>query len=231
MLNVHIEHRLWTTEGSTRLRVNTSVEAGELLCLFGPSGSGKTTLLRILAGLQRPDAGQITFEGQPWLDVVQGLHVDARHRHCGFMFQDYALFPNMTVEAQLRFAQREKSDSAVRELLDVFDLSAFAHRKPSRLSGGQKQRVALARALASQPRLLLLDEPLSALDEALRVSLQEAIRTAHCFFHGVTLLVSHDPEEVARLADSVLLFEHGETRKVPLSEAPLFTVPGNPTLM
>jgi molybdate transport system ATP-binding protein len=128
----------------------------------------------------------------------------------GFMFQDYALFPNMSVESNIRFAQKEKDQSKVDELLELFDIQSLKCQKPNQLSGGQKQRVALARALAGKPDVLMLDEPLSALDFEMRLALQNEIRKAHCLLHTTTLMVSHDVHEVISLASAVIFIKNGK---------------------
>lgn len=193
-----------TAEGLAELRINTVLEKGELVCLYGPSGSGKTTLLRLLAGLNKPKQGLITCNDEVWCDTENRVFVSPQQRRTGLMFQDYALFPTMSVEKQLRYAQLHKDEALVDELLELFGLKMLAKRKPHQLSGGQKQRVALARALASKPTLLLLDEPLSALDRDMKRALQEEIRKAHHLLGSVTLLVSHDLDEIETLSTSVL---------------------------
>jgi molybdate transport system ATP-binding protein len=219
MLTIDIRHPMLTAEGQTELQANLVLEPGELVCLFGPSGCGKTTLLRIISGLSKPKHGRIIFDDQVWCDTNSKTFVSARLRRTGLMFQDYALFPNMSVAKQLRYAQSVRDDEAVDSLLKIFGLQALADRKPHLLSGGQKQRVALARALASKPTLLMLDEPLSALDLAMKYSLQDAIRQAHKMLGSVTLLVSHDADEIISLATSVLMLKpHQKVEKLDVSE-------------
>ncbi|MBB5192919.1 molybdate transport system ATP-binding protein [Silvimonas terrae] len=185
------------------LDIHTDLPKGGCLALYGPSGVGKTTLLRVLAGLQQPQRGSVLFDGKPWLDTDQRLLVPPRSRRVGFVFQDFALFPNMTVEGNLAFAQ-PRPDAARRAYwLALTGMTAYAQRSPRELSGGQMQRVALARALASEPQLLLLDEALSALDSRLRADLQDALADILAETHLTTVLVSHDPGEVFRLATQV----------------------------
>jgi molybdate transport system ATP-binding protein len=210
MLKINIEREMLTSEGTTTLKVDTQIDQNELLCLFGHSGSGKTTLMRILAGLNKPDRGYVEFDGQVWFDSDKKINLPPQQRNTGYMFQDYALFPNMTVRKNIEFAQREKNNGEVEILLSLFGLETLQKQSPQKLSGGQKQRVALARALASKPRLLLLDEPLSALDYEMRLTLQEEIIKAHELLNSVTLLVSHDIKEVKKLATSVILLKNGE---------------------
>lgn len=210
MLKIDVQHAMLTSEGKITLEVCANIEAHELMCLFGHSGAGKTTLLRILAGLTSPDKGCIVFGETVWFDAEKKINLSPRQRNVGFMFQDYALFPNMTVEGNIHFAQKEKDQDAVEELLGLFGLQTLKKQKPNQLSGGQKQRVALARALAARPAILMLDEPLSALDLEMRMALQDEIRQAHRLLKTVTLLVSHDINEVMNLASFVLFLKNGK---------------------
>lgn len=209
MLKIDIEREMLTSEGKNLLKVDLEIAENELLCLFGHSGAGKTTLLRILAGLFNPDRGFISFSGQVWYDSAKKINLSPQQRNVGYMFQDYALFPNMTVRKNIEFAQKTRNAEEVDTLLSHFGLEALQKQYPAKLSGGQKQRVALARALAAKPNLLLLDEPLSALDEEMRQSLQDEILKAHELLNSVTLLVSHDKDEVRKLATSVILLRNG----------------------
>lgn len=209
VIYIDVEKRILTANGPMNLVVQTTIPAGELVALFGESGAGKTTILRILAGLVTPDKGMIKFGKTVWFDSEKQIDVAPQNRNISLMFQDYALFPNMTVEQNIQFAQPEKNQSTVNELLALFGLSEFSKRKPTGLSGGQKQRVALARALARKPRLLLLDEPLSALDAEMRNALQVEIAQTHQLFGVTTIIVSHDLNEVFRLATQVLCIENG----------------------
>jgi len=213
MLNINIQHAMLTSEGKKTLEVNTEIETQELLCLFGHSGAGKTTLLRILAGLTKPDKGRIVFDDTVWFDSDKKINLPPQKRNVGFMFQDYALFPNMSVERNISFAQKEKDTAEVEKLISLFDLQSLKKQKPDKLSGGQKQRVALARALAAKPTLLMLDEPLSALDWDMRTELQDEIIKAHLLLNTVTLLVSHDIQEVHKVASSVMMLKNGEVIK------------------
>jgi len=213
MLHINIQHAMLTSEGTKTLEVNTEIETQELLCLFGHSGAGKTTLLRILAGLTKPDKGRIVFDDTVWFDSDKKINLPPQKRNVGFMFQDYALFPNMSVEKNISFAQKEKDMDEVEKLISLFDLQSLKKQKPDKLSGGQKQRVALARALAAKPTLLMLDEPLSALDWDMRTELQDEIIKAHLLLNTVTLLVSHDIQEVHKVASSVIMLKNGEVIK------------------
>ena len=156
VIRIAIDKMMHTAHGQLKLSVNTSVELGELVALFGESGAGKTTILRILAGLTTPDKGYIRFGDTVWFDSEKRINLLPQQRNISFMFQDYALFPNMTVEQNIRFAQPVRNETEIKELLGIFGLSEFDKRKPNGLSGGQKQRVALARAMARKPQLLLI---------------------------------------------------------------------------
>ncbi len=214
VIYVNIEKMMFTANGKMNLVVDTNIEMGEMIALFGPSGAGKTTLLRILAGLTVPNKGIVKFGDNVWFDSDKGINIAPQKRCISFMFQDYALFPNMTVEQNIQFAQSHKNEKTTSELLSIFGLSEFRKRKPYGLSGGQKQRVALARALARKPLLLLLDEPLSALDAEMRSALQNEILQAHQLLNATTIMVSHDLNEVFRLASSVLSIENGKIQRI-----------------
>ena len=211
MLELHLTKPLHTAQGPATFDVRLSVPPSALLAVYGPSGAGKTTLLRLLAGLDRPTSGYLRVAGETWSDHARGLWLPPQRRSVGFVFQDYALFPNMTVRENLEFAlPNQQNSSLVAELLDMVGLSELAGRRPAALSGGQQQRVALARALARQPKLLLLDEPLAALDAPTRLRLQDALAAAHHRFQLTTLLVSHDDAEIRRLATHVVALDQGQ---------------------
>jgi putative spermidine/putrescine transport system ATP-binding protein len=185
------------------------VEDGEFLTLLGPSGSGKTTLLNIIAGLTPPSSGRVEIDGR---DVT---NVHTRHRGLGMVFQNYALMPHMTVFDNVAFPLRTRRirESEIRtrvsDVLEVVNLRNFAARKPHELSGGQQQRVAIARCLVYKPQLILMDEPLGALDKKLREQLQLEIKRLHSDF-GVTIIyVTHDQEEALALSDRIVLMNHG----------------------
>lgn len=209
LIEIDIEKMMVTANGPVNLAVRTVVREGELVAIFGSSGTGKTTLLRIIAGLIKPDRGLVKIGDSVLFDSEKQINIAPQNRNISLMFQDYALFPNMTVEQNIQFAQPVKNSKAVDELLSVFGLAELRKRKPNGLSGGQKQRVALARALARKPQLLLLDEPLSALDADMRTKLQDEIAHAHLLSGATTLLVSHDLNEVFRLASHVVCIENG----------------------
>jgi len=212
VLDFHLTKALHTAAGPRTLDVRLTLAPGELVAFSGPSGAGKTTLLRMLAGLTRPDGGFLQADGHTWYDQASRQWLPPQRRPLGFVFQDYALFPNMTVRENLAFAASDQpaASQLVGELLELLELTELAGRRPAALSGGQQQRVALARALARRPRLLLLDEPLSALDLPTRLRLQQALREVHRQFELTTVLISHDPAEIARLADRVVELDLGQ---------------------
>jgi molybdate transport system ATP-binding protein len=207
--------RLHAATGPMLFRVDEEIADGEFVALTGPSGAGKTTLLRMLAGLSAPDEGTITAAGERWYDGEAGVSVPTRRRGLGFVFQDAALFPHMTVRENLAFAapKGDAGAAAVEELLAMAELGALSGRRPATLSGGQQQRVALARALVRRPKLLLLDEPLSALDREARVKLQDELLAFHGRFRMTVLMVTHDLPEIFRLAGKVIALEAGKVAR------------------
>jgi sulfate/thiosulfate transport system ATP-binding protein len=198
--------------------VDLKVDNGELLALLGPSGSGKTTLLRIIAGLDWPDAGEVSFNGE------NALAHGASERHVGFVFQHYALFRHMTVFENVAFGLRvqpravRKDEPSIRarvkELLDLVQLDWLSNRYPNQLSGGQRQRIALARALAIEPRILLLDEPFGALDAKVRKELRQWLRTLHSEISVTSIFVTHDQEEALEVANRVVVMDSGRIEQI-----------------
>jgi molybdate transport system ATP-binding protein len=210
MIELDFKKKLLGAQGEFTLELKLRIEQGEFVTLFGESGAGKTTLLRCLAGLAEPDAGSIRINGETWFDSAKQTRLPVQKRRVGYMFQDYALFPNMSVRGNLEFALRKGSDSKrVSELIEIMALGELQHRKPNSLSGGQQQRVALARALAAESHLLLLDEPFSALDHETKVRLQDEVLRLQRHFGLTTVMVSHDVSEVYRLSRRVLIIEQG----------------------
>ncbi len=210
MIFLDIEKNLFGADGPIQLRIKTSLEQGELTVLYGPSGAGKTSILRMISGLMQPDKGIIEVGGETWFDSNQKINLKTQKRNIGMVFQDYSLFPNMTVRGNLNYAlQKNQSGAIVDELLEIIGLSNLQDKKPVFLSGGQKQRVALARSMIRRPKLLLLDEPLSALDTVMRNRLQDQILDFHKKFELTSLFVSHDYQEVKKLASRVLVIENG----------------------
>ncbi|MFZ9004233.1 MAG: sulfate/molybdate ABC transporter ATP-binding protein, partial [Robiginitalea sp.] len=210
MISCEIEMTLRAPGGEMKLRLELEFKKGELVTLYGESGAGKTSTLRILAGLLTPDRGRITVGGLTWFDSEKKINLKPQQRNLGFVFQDYALFPHMTVRENLEYGTRSREDKGlVSNLIEMVALDDLQDRRPETLSGGQKQRVALARALVGKPELLLLDEPLSALDAKIRNRLQDAILALHREFALTTLLISHDLGEIHKLSDHVVELEQG----------------------
>ncbi len=203
-----------TTLGAMRLDVELAVAPGECLALAGPSGAGKTSALRVAAGLLRPAEGRVEANGETWLDTTRGIDVPADRRRCGYVFQDYALFPHLSacqnVAYPLRGLSRHERRSRALGLLERFGLAARAEARPGTLSGGERQRVALARALARGPEVLLLDEPLSALDARTRAGAARELAAVLRESDAPALLVTHDFAEAAQLGDRVGIIDHGE---------------------
>jgi molybdate transport system ATP-binding protein len=184
--------------------------------LFGPSGAGKTTVLRMIAGLDTPDAGSIRCGSEVWYDGAPAIHVPPQKRRVGYLSQDYAIFPHLTVRGNVAYGTRDRS---VQELLARFDLAGLADRYPRQLSGGQLQRVALVRALAAQPRLLLLDEPLSALDEPTRLRMRGDLRQLLGSVQVPAIVVTHDRTEALALGDSIAIMIDGKLRQAGAVES------------
>ena len=201
---------------------NLQVASAEILALLGPSGSGKTTLLRLIAGFERPDEGRILIGERVVVDVTSSVWVPTEHRGVGMVFQDYALFPHLTVAENIRFGlkntSRKDRESRVQELLELTELAQYATRYPHELSGGQQQRVALARALAPHPRVVLLDEAFNDLDPELRPQMRREV--AQILRHSGTaaILVTHDQEEALGIADQVAVIRNGELQQVGTPE-------------
>lgn len=212
MIVIKVRKSLVGVNGRFELEADFSVEKGEFLSIFGKSGSGKTTILRLIAGLETADEGYIEFDGKIYFDSKKKINLPPQKRNIGFVFQQYALFPNMTVYQNLLFVNKDRKK--VDEILEIVELSQLKDRYPHQLSGGQQQRVALARALVKNPDILLLDEPLSALDHQIRLKLQDEIKSIQKKVGITTLLVSHDKSEVFRLADRVIMLENGKIKKV-----------------
>ena len=211
-----LDARIVRTLGPFRLDINLTATSGETVAVLGPNGSGKTTLFRCLAGLLPIDGGRIELDGEPLDDPAADVFVRPEHRPVAVVFQDYLLFPNLTALENVAFGLRargiDKADarSSAASWLQRVGLADHAHHRPRTLSGGQAQRVALARALATEPRLLLLDEPLAALDAGTRGDVRRDLRRHLATFDGVRLLVTHDPVDAYALADRVVILERGE---------------------
>jgi len=210
VLDISIRHSLQTANGILPMEISFVAEQGSITAITGPSGAGKTTLLRQIAGLINPDSGHIRYGNNTWLDTSVRVSQYSQLRNIGFVFQDYALFPHLTVKQNLLFALDKNSDNAIADdLLKAVELSQLADRKPHQLSGGQQQRVALARALVRKPDLLLLDEPLAALDHHMRRRLQEYLLSLQKQLGFTMIIVTHDLGEIFKMAHQVLVIENG----------------------
>lgn len=187
--------------------ISIEVEDGEIVSILGPSGCGKTTLLNLILGIIDADSGTILYDGK---DLT---HTPMEKRGFNIVFQDYALFPNLNVYQNITYGLKNKpgisSQEEVNELIDLLELKEHLNKKIDQLSGGQKQRVALARTMVMKPKILLLDEPLSALDGVIKESIKDRIKTIAREFHLTTIIVTHDPEEALTLSDRVLIIEKG----------------------
>ncbi|WP_299044004.1 sulfate/molybdate ABC transporter ATP-binding protein [uncultured Thermosynechococcus sp.] len=211
-------------------QVDLDIASGSLVALLGPSGSGKSTLLRLIAGLEMPDTGRILLTGK------DATYQSVQERNIGFVFQHYALFKHMTVRQniafglELRKVPRAKIKARVEELLELVQLTGLGDRYPSQLSGGQRQRVALARALAVEPKVLLLDEPFSALDAKVRKELRAWLRHLHDDVHVTTVFVTHDQEEAMEVANQIVVMNKGQVEQVG-TPAEIYDHPASPFVM
>ena len=205
MIKIDISKKLHGSIGEMDLNVNLQIKQGEFVALAGLSGSGKTTLLRILAGLEEAN-GTINTSNTFWLN--DKFCLPSQKREIGFVFQDYALFPNFSVIDNLLYVNKDKD--LANYLLKMTELDELKNRFPQTLSGGQKQRISLCRALMNRPKILLMDEPLSALDSNMRAKLQDEILTLHKEFGTTTIMVSHDSSEIYRLANRMVVLNYGQ---------------------
>jgi len=201
VIKIDIEKELHGASGAMNLEVNLEIKEGEFLAITGESGAGKSTLLRILAGLES-SKGEIEVHGKSWNNL------SIQKREIGFVFQEYGLFENMSVEQNLLYVAKDKN--LAKELLATTELTNLKNRLPKTLSGGQKQRVALCRAFMKRPKLLLMDEPLSALNPTMRTNLQDEILILHKKFGTTTFMVSHDTSDIYRMASRVIVLELGK---------------------
>jgi molybdate transport system ATP-binding protein len=212
MLFVNIQKKMPYFELDVRFEIED-----EIAVLFGTSGAGKTTILNSIAGLARPDSGLIRLNDTVFFSE-NGKPLPTRKRNTGYLFQDYALFPHMTVEKNIMYGVKEKSDrerlAFIKQLLEMLGIGHLLPKYPHQISGGEKQRVALARALAGKPDLLLLDEPLSALDAKTRLQCQDQLLEIHQVWRIPILLVTHDESEAKRLGDRIFFIDHGTISRV-----------------
>ncbi|MGY1685172.1 ABC transporter ATP-binding protein [Geodermatophilus sp. SYSU D00867] len=210
-----LEAQVRVRRGPVTVDVALDVPDGEVLAVLGPNGAGKSTLLRVLAGLLPPDGGRVAVDGTVWDDVDAGVQLPAHRRPLGMVFQDHLLFPHLSVLDNVAFGPRTRGASkadarrAAAAWTERVGLAGLADRRPAQLSGGQAQRAALARALVGDPALLLLDEPLSALDARTRLAVRAELRRHLADYAGSTVLVTHDPVDAMALADRVVVVEDG----------------------
>ena len=193
------------------LKVKKEIDDNEFIAIFGESGAGKTTILRIISGLEKPDFGKIIVDDEIWFDSSKNINLKPQKRKIGFVFQEHALFPNMSVYDNLLYAKKDKNRANL--LLKLTELEELKQSFPHELSGGQKQRVALIRALMREPKIVLLDEPFSALDMRMRESLQDEIIKIHNQLKLTTILVSHEIAEVIKLSNRVFILKDGQIIK------------------
>ncbi len=211
MIDISINKKLQSASGEMVLDLQLKILKEKLVTLYGKSGAGKTTLLKIIAGLLPVDKGSIHIGNSIWLDTQKNINLPPQKRDIGLVFQEYALFPNMTVKENLLFALNKGQDQKIiKELIEIIDLGDLQSRKPQTLSGGQKQRVALARALVKKPKILMLDEPLSALDHEMRHKLQQYVMQVHKEYKLTTILISHDVSEIIKMSDYLFEIDHGQ---------------------
>lgn len=214
MIKIKIKKKLISTDIKPfYLDIDLQIKNNQFITIFGKSGSGKTTILRTIAGLEKADEGFIQVVDEVWLDTKKDINLPPQKRKIGFLFQDYALFPNMNVEENIKFAMEKEDKNLLEELLEILNIKNLRKRNINTLSGGQKQRVALARAIARKPKILLLDEPLSALDYQMRQMLQKEILKIHKRFNLATIMVSHDRAEVFKMSEKVIVIENGKIIK------------------
>lgn len=198
MISIAITKKIKVYNGQQELKLEKEFPAGSITKIYGPSGAGKTTLLKIIAGFTRPEKGLIISDGITWLDTEQKINLSPQKRTTGFVFQDYALFPNMTVLQHLQYATND--NAWINRLLSAGKLDLFIDHKPSFLSGGQQQRLSILRALANKPKLLLMDEPFSALDPEMKSALIAELKSVFADLGTTVLIVTHNPQELAELA-------------------------------
>jgi molybdate transport system ATP-binding protein len=202
MIDIAIKKNIKTYKGISLLTVADVIPGGSVTKVHGPSGVGKTTFLRIIAGLVTPEEGRIAVNGEVWLDTAANICLSPQERKAGFVFQDYALFPNMTVREHLQYANTDQQ--LISRLLMIGKMESFDSHKPQHLSGGQQQRLAILRALALRPKLLLMDEAFSAMDDELREELITDLKLILKEFGTTTIIVSHHAQETLGFADRSL---------------------------
>ncbi|WP_295675900.1 ATP-binding cassette domain-containing protein [uncultured Mucilaginibacter sp.] len=203
MIRIDIEKKLKTYQGKQVLKIAGQFERGSITKIYGPSGAGKTTFLKVVAGFLQPEKGNIVVDDIIWLDTVSKISLPPQQRMAGFVFQDYALFPNMAVLEHLQYATKDAA--WIDRLLAIGQLETLTTHKPEYLSGGQQQRLAILRALATKPKLLLMDEPFSALDPKMKAELIGELQLLFKELGTTVFIVSHNPQELEGLAENELM--------------------------
>ncbi|SDT61225.1 molybdate transport system ATP-binding protein [Mucilaginibacter mallensis] len=208
MISINIEKKLKAYSGQQWLKIDHQFADSSITKIYGPSGAGKTTFLKIIAGLVVPEKGGITVDGVTWLNTSSKISLSPQKRLVGFVFQNYALFPNMTVQEHLEYASNDAQ--WIQRLLKIGKLETLSDHKPEYLSGGQQQRLAILRAIAIRPKLLLMDEPFSALDPKMKSALIAELKLLFAELKMTVLIVSHNPQELEGLVDGELLINAEE---------------------
>tara|TARA_Y100000296_G_scaffold57522_1_gene66028 strand:+ start:256 stop:924 length:669 start_codon:yes stop_codon:yes gene_type:complete len=219
-VDLHLQKELRAADRVFSLDITLASDSQRIV-LYGPSGSGKSLTLKAIAGLMRPDSGHIRIQGRTLFDSAHGIDVRVQERNVAYLFQDYALFPHLTVAQNIAFGlargsinlRRPAEHPAVRQWLQAFELEAIAHSRPAQISGGQRQRVALARALVAEPDMLLLDEPFSALDLSLRQRMRSELAELQSRLQVPMLLITHDPADVEALGQTVFELRDGRLHR------------------
>jgi len=215
-LHVKISKKL-TNKNSNEFVLNAEFKcSNEMIVLFGPSGAGKTLTLECIAGLEVPDKGYINVNGITYFDSEKSINISPQKRKTGYLFQNFALFPHLTVEENIIFGLRSGNNTKekMQEMLDVFEIHELEKRYPSQLSGGQRQRVALARALITRPKILLLDEPFSSLDYIVRMRLRRDLKKIREIIKIPIILITHNPVEAYTMADTIIVYKHGGIEQI-----------------
>ncbi|AZQ61751.1 ATP-binding cassette domain-containing protein [Flammeovirga pectinis] len=215
MIEIAIQKAFPNKKDGFSIAINFEVNEGDFVGIYGPSGAGKTTLLRLITGLSTPDKGYLKVGGKEWFNSNLKIDLPPQKREVGMVFQDFALFPNMTVHENLKYALKKGTDKAIiNQLIEIMELSDLIDQYPSTLSGGQKQRVGMARAMVQSPKVLLLDEPLSALDPKMRQKLQLYLIELHKQLKPTIFMISHDIGELYKLTHQVIGINDGKVAKI-----------------